>query len=312
MIVVGVGASHTTLMNTHWDAVADNDLAIAFRNGLAEAGDIVRAARPDVAVIVGPNHFRGFWLDLMPAFTLGVGEVFGAGEHGTPEGLLPSDPALGRELLEALLADDFDVAFSAKLTIDHGITHAIQYVLAEQVLPVVPLVINAFAPPLPRLRRCLDLGWSLGRALAKSDRRVALIGSGGLSHSLALPDWRHPQSDDDEFLVTSWVEGRGRWQEFEARRRGIVVGGAVRLATDFDADFLAALSAGELERWVAQPELDNELVSRGGNGANELRNWLVLAAACGHAPGRTLQYSAMPEWKTGMAVAVIDDPTEPS
>jgi 2,3-dihydroxyphenylpropionate 1,2-dioxygenase len=312
MIVVGVGASHTTLMNTNWEAVADNERAIAFRAGLAEASAIVRATQPDVAVIVGPNHFRGFWLDLMPAFTLGVGDVMGAGEHGTPEGTLPTDPAFGREILESLLTDEFDVAFSAKLTIDHGITHAIQYVLPDLGVPVVPLVINAFAPPLPRLQRCLDLGRSLGRVLSRSGRRVVLIGSGGLSHSLALPDWRKPQSDDDEFLVMSWIEGRGRWQDFEPRRRGIVVGGEARLAIDFDAEFLDAFSAGDLGRWVAQPELENGLVARAGNGANEIRNWLVLAAACGHAPGRTIEYSAMPEWKTGMAVAVIDNPTEPT
>ena len=89
------------------------------------------AARPDVAVIVGPNHFRGLWLDLMPAFVLGVGEVVAAGEHGTPEGPLPADPAFARELLDALYEDEFDVAFSGRLTIDHGITHAVQYLLTD-------------------------------------------------------------------------------------------------------------------------------------------------------------------------------------
>ena len=53
-------------------------------------------------------------------------------------------------------------------------------------------------------------------------------------------------------------------------------------------------------------------MARAGNGGNEIRGWLVLAAACGDAPGETLAYSAMPEWKTGMGVAVIDRPTEPA
>ena len=112
--------------------------------------------------------------------------------------------------------------------------------------------------------------------------------------------------------MKSWVEGRGRWQDFEPRRRGIVVGGEPRLAPDFDAEFLGAFAAGGLERWTAQPGREDELVARAGNGANEIRSWLVLAAACGARPGRTIEYSAMPEWKTGMAVAVIDDPTEPT
>ena len=51
-------------------------------------------------------------------------------------------------------------------------------------------------------------------------------------------------------------------------------------------------------------------VSHSGNGANELRTWIVMAAACGWSPGRTLCYSPMPEWLTGMAVAVIERPGE--
>jgi 2,3-dihydroxyphenylpropionate 1,2-dioxygenase len=45
-VVFGIGASHTTLMNTNWDAVAHLDRAIAFRQGLADASDRLRAARP--------------------------------------------------------------------------------------------------------------------------------------------------------------------------------------------------------------------------------------------------------------------------
>jgi 2,3-dihydroxyphenylpropionate 1,2-dioxygenase len=51
-----------------------------------------------------------------------------------------------------------------------------------------------------------------------------------------------------------------------------------------------------------------DLVEVAGNGGNELRNWIAMVAACGWAPGRALCYSAMPEWLTGMGVAVIDDP----
>jgi 2,3-dihydroxyphenylpropionate 1,2-dioxygenase len=37
-----------------------------------------------------------------------------------------------------------------------------------------------------------------------------------------------------------------------------------------------------------------------------LRTWLTMAAALGFAPGRALAYSPMPEWLTGMGVAVIE------
>ena len=71
-IVIGAAASHTTLMNTKWDAVDHLPRAHAYRDALGSVRERIRATRPDLVVIVGSNHFRGFWLDLMPAFTIGV------------------------------------------------------------------------------------------------------------------------------------------------------------------------------------------------------------------------------------------------
>ena len=97
-IVLGVGASHSTLMNTHWDKVIHIEEAERFRAALGQARDAIAAARPDVAVIIGSNHFRGFWLDMIPAFTLGVGEVIASGEAKTPSGPQHTAEVLG-ELL---------------------------------------------------------------------------------------------------------------------------------------------------------------------------------------------------------------------
>lgn len=305
-IVLGVGASHTTLMNTQWEAVDHLPRAHAFRDALGEAAGALEAAAPDLVVIVGSNHFRGFWLDLMPPFTIGVDEVIASGEHGTPSGPQAVDPDAARALCEHVMGAGFDLAFSAKLQVDHGISHAVQYLVPGGV-PVVPIVVNAFAPPLPPMRRTLALGDALAAAARAlpGDRRVAVIGTGGLAHAIPFPDWRRPEGDDEEFLVESFREGRGRWEDFEARRRPLVVNAPPRLNTDFDERVLDLLGAGKLA--TLPDELgDDELVAVAGNGGNEIRAWLVMAAALGHAPGRTLAYSPMPEWLTGMAVAVVD------
>jgi len=308
-VVVGVMASHTTLMNTQWDAVDHLDRAHEFRNGLWETRDALTAANVDVAIIVGPNHFRGFWLDLMPSLTVGAGEVIGAGEHGTPAGPLDTDPVLARHLLQCFANDRIDAAFSLRLQVDHGITHALQYIVPEGV-PIVPIVVNSFAPPLPALDRVAAYGESIARAVANDGRdlRVAVIGSGGLSHRLPFPDWRSPASDDDDFLVQSWLDGRNDWTSFEARRREIVVAAPPDLNEEWDRNVLTTLGAGHAHDLCA---LDADLVATAGNGANELRNWIATAAACGWAPTRTVAYSAMPEWLTGMAVVVIDSPNPP-
>ena len=305
-VVHGVMASHTTLMNTRWQEVAHLQGPIDFRNALQDAREGIERSGAETAIIFGPNHFRGMWLDLMPAFTIGVGVVIGAGEHGTPAGPQATDSALAHHLLEELMRSGFDPAFSDQLEIDHGITHAIQYLVPDG-MPIVPVVINSFAPPLPPIDRCRSFGTVVGAAVASfaQDRNVAIIASGGLSHTLPFPDWRAPLSDDDEFLVDSWREGRANWKRYEERRRSIVLGASAVINEAFDREVLEAFALGD-SMSVAENDLD--LVATGGNGANEIRNWIVAAAACGAAPARTLCYAPVIEWLTGMAVAEIDRP----
>lgn len=307
-IVLGIGASHTTLMNTQWDKVDHLPRAHAFRDGLSAASDALHAAEPDVVVVIGSNHFRGFWLDLMPAFTVGAGKIRSSGEHGTPAGELPSDSSFALDLCRGLIDRDIDIAFSDNLSVDHGISHAYQWVVGEdRPLPIVPIVVNCFAPPLPRLQRAADFGYVLRETIENLPNvsRVAVIATGGLSHQLPFPDWRAPSGDDEEFLARSWSEGRGDWKQFEARRREIVVNAPARTNPEFDRNFLALLERGHLST-LARDLGQDALLASAGNGGNEIRAWIMMAAALGNMPARTLAYSDMPEWLTGMAVALIE------
>jgi 3-O-methylgallate 3,4-dioxygenase len=67
--------------------------------------------------------------------------------------------------------------------------HAFQFIhrrlLKEQVLPVIPVILNTFDPPnQPTPRRCVALGAALRELIAAwpQDLRVGVIASGGLSH----------------------------------------------------------------------------------------------------------------------------------
>ncbi|MEV4096260.1 hypothetical protein [Streptosporangium saharense] len=306
-IVLGVGASHSTLMNTHWDRVVHTDRAEAFRDALDAARRRVALARPDVVVIVGSNHFRGLWLDLVPAFTVGVGEVVAMGEAGTPKGPQRTDPEFARALAADLVEAGTEVAISARLQIDHGQSHAIQYLLGDLDVPVVPLVVNVFARPLPTLARCVQLGENLAEAVRKiaGERRVVVVASGGLSHRLPWPsDWADPQDDDEAFLVDAWTNGRGEWERYDRRRREIIVAARPTIFPEFDRAFLDDLAGGRLRRYASMTT--DELEAVAGNGGQELRTWLVMAAALGFVPGTPLVYAPMPEWLTGMGVAVLD------
>ncbi|WP_216215381.1 DODA-type extradiol aromatic ring-opening family dioxygenase [Amycolatopsis aidingensis] len=305
-IVLGIGASHSTLMNTHWEQTSRKFEARRFRYALHQARAAIVESGADSVLLIGSNHFRGFWLDLIPSFTIGVGECVASGESGTPSGPQAVDVPLARHLVDTLVGSGrFDLAYSARLQIDHGQSHAIQYLLDELDLPIVPLVVNVFAPPLPTMDRCARLGEAIGQALREFEgRRVAVIASGGLSHRLPWPDWREPDGEDEEFMVRAWLDGRHNWAEYDTRRREIIRAAEPVINSEFDEYFLRLLEAGEARTLAGY---STELLEReAGNGGQELRTWLVMAAALGYAPALRLAYEPMPEWLTGMGAALID------
>jgi len=303
-VVIGVGASHSTLMNTHWDDAQDTSGPERFKAGLDSARDILKEAQPDAAVVVGANHFRGFFLDLMPAFTVGVGECSGLGESGTPKGPLPVDTGLARNIAWGLSERDFDIAISLRLEVDHGITHSLQYLVPELDVPIVPIVINAFTPPLPSLRRCFALGEAI-RDIVQSDgddKRIAVIASGGLSHHLPWPKWFAAITDDEQFLVEAFLEGRHAWEQYEDRRRSIVRSAESQINEEFDEEFLRILADRDWDDLLSRST--EEIEQLAGNGGQEIRNWVVAAAAV-DGKGEKLAYEPIENWITGMAVATL-------
>ncbi len=113
--------------------------------------------------------------------------------------------------------------------------------------------------------------------------------------------------DDDDFLVSAFADGRERWREFEVRRREIILAGAPCINDAFDRDLLARLAQGSVAPLLEMT--NDELGAAAGNGGQEIRTWIVTAAAMGGAPGRTLSYEPMPEWLTGMGVAIFEEIT---
>ncbi len=304
-ISLGIGASHTTLMNTQWHKVDYLQGAHDFKQALQQASKALHAQKPDAVIVIGSNHFRGHWLDLMPGFTVGVDEVIASGEHGTPMGKQQSAADIGLEMANQLIGAGFDIAFSTRLVIDHGISHAIQYLTLEGQIPIVPFMVNCFAPPLPKLSRCIQLGRAIGQVIAQmpDDLSVAIIASGGLSHQLPFPDWRQPASNDDAFFVDAWKNGRGDWEKYEKRRRDIIVNAPAQINEQFDQALLKAFCEGKTQQWLDNIS-EEELLMQAGNGANEIRNWLIMHAALDFCTGETLAYAPVTEWLTGMGVFI--------
>jgi protocatechuate 4,5-dioxygenase beta chain len=137
------------------------------------------------------DHGLNFFLDKLPTFAMGAAQEYRSEDEGWGIPVsrpIPGDPALSWHLINALVADEFDVTMCQDMLIDHAVTIPMALIWPGRTWPVkiVPIEINTVQHPLPSLGRCLKLGRSIGRALESYDQnlRVVVIGTGGLSHQL--------------------------------------------------------------------------------------------------------------------------------
>lgn len=297
-----VGLSHTPLMglNPVPDAVQrDVDAA------LASLRDAVHAWAPERLVLIGPDHYNGFFNALMPPFCIGDDAV-AVGDYLTPAGRLNVDAAGAIGLAAHLMEDDFDVAVSRRMRVDHGFAQALQVIWGGlDTPPLVPLFMNAVAQPgIPRLRRCRALGASIGRFLDADPRRTLVIGSGGLSHEPPVPTLSHPDASVRERIT---VRREATEAERDAKTQRVMAAGVALargdaamkpLNPDWDRRWMDALADDRLDALLA---LDEDGITRdAGLSGHESKTWLIARAA---VPGALVcpvrWYRAIPEWIAG-------------
>jgi aromatic ring-opening dioxygenase catalytic subunit (LigB family) len=78
------------------------------------------------------------------------------------------------------------------MALDHGVMSVLPLLTSPPwPIKVVPIEVNVLREPLPTPRRCWRLGQAVGRAIRshRSDDRVAVLSTGGLSHQLHGPDF---------------------------------------------------------------------------------------------------------------------------
>lgn len=176
--------------------------------------DIWEDVKPDIAVIMGNDQKEIFNEDMIPAFTVFSGETLynepateeqipkmAPGIHEAESGHNPPEyteypgvPELGELIIRQATKDGFDVAQMTEIPRhnDHwssGVGHAYGYiyrqVMRDNVVPNVPVITNTFFPPnQPTAKRCYEFGQMVGKAIRAwdSDLKVAVFGSGGMSH----------------------------------------------------------------------------------------------------------------------------------
>lgn len=160
---------------------------------------LVEDYKPDALVVVGDDQGDMFTEANNPAISVFRGdEVWGTSRpffylDERPDASyirLPVHKELADLLVHGLIKRGFDPANSLELKPeghpDRGVSHMLTYPMRKIVpsldIPVVPVFLNAYYPPQPTGRRCWDLGVTIADIFKNRPERIAIYGSGGMSH----------------------------------------------------------------------------------------------------------------------------------
>jgi protocatechuate 4,5-dioxygenase beta chain len=172
-------------------------------------------AKPDVLIAIGNDHLHQFFMDNMPAFMIGKMEQYDGTFHdeirefGLPTCKLAGDPELSDAIMEGAFDRGVDFAYSNELTIDHSIIVPMLFVRPEMDIPIVPILTNCIAPPMPRPKRFYEVGKAIRAAIdsLSSNKRVGVLVSGHLSLEIGGPKQfeRHLTDPNFDADAVGWI-----------------------------------------------------------------------------------------------------------
>jgi len=268
-LVGAFAASHAPLIAREWEQMSPGARDI-ITSSFDEMGRRLSALKPDVLVMLSPDHWVNFFLNNLPSFCIGIGP-----EHdGPPEPFvaavfphktLPGHAEFGRHLTDTAFAEGFDPSISYRVRLDHGFCIPLWRLGLDPIPAIVPIFVNELEDPMPSVARCFDWGRLIAKAVDSypSDLRIAILGSGGLSHSIGEPT----MGDIDEPFDHACIDLFKRAGEAEISET--------------------------LEDWMP----------RAGNGSHEVRSWVIPHAAMGGKGFDLIHYAPISEIYVGCGFA---------
>lgn len=293
MTLALLATSHSPLLE-HADLPAD--IADELDDTFTEARRFVHEFDPDLVVNVAPDHYNGFFYDVMPPYCIGYSAT-SIGDYGSQAGPLDVPEGIARRLTESVIGDGIDLSVSLGMEVDHGAVQPMEILYGDiAAKPLIPIFVNSVAPPFTPLQRIRLLGEALGRHLSTLDQRILLIASGGLSHDPPVPNLETATTEQRQMLM-----GRKRPLPPEARNarqerviataRDFATGKAAiqDLAPEWDRELLRILESGDLARidtWTPEG-----MARVAGNSSHEVRTWIAGYAALGAAGPYTVNHT---------------------
>ncbi len=254
-----------------------NDAQKRVRDAYLEVGKRIGELGATTVIVIGADHYVLFGPGCLPSYLIGIGDVSGPYERfpDIPQGDIPNNTALALHIAKFGREQGFDWAVAKTLRVDHsiGVPARLCALSNDSVKGVVPVYLASGVEPLLPMRRAYELGKLIGAAIKDwpADERVAVIGSGGISHWVGLPEMGKVNEKFDRWVLDCVTRG--------------------------DAEAMLKLS-------------DAEVFEQGGNGAWEIRNFLCMMGALDSRTGHIIAYEQGPQWVTGLGFAEVHATTQ--
>jgi 2,3-dihydroxyphenylpropionate 1,2-dioxygenase len=250
--------------------LADPEARDTFYAAFGRMREAIEATKPDALIVVAGEHFANFFMNNMPPFAMGLadhyeGPIEDENWIGIRRSQVPGNRDLSLRLITGIMRE-IDIAYAEEWKFDHGIMVPLHFLTPRYDLPVIPVNLNCQGPPLTPLYRAYTFGRVLRRVCDEAPERIALIGTGGISHWPATPN-------------------------------------SGKINEAWDRQFLDRWSANERDALLAYT--DEEVYQQAGQGGFEIRTFIVVSGASEGSTGDVLYYRPIPIFAVGCTIGIM-------
>jgi 2,3-dihydroxyphenylpropionate 1,2-dioxygenase len=242
---------------------ADPETRDAFYAGLDKMRKDIVDSGAEAIIVIAAEHFANFFMNNMPAFCMGMAETY-EGPIEDPKWLkierttIPGNPELSLRIIKEVMKT-VDTAYSQEWKFDHGISVPLNFLTPSYDMPIIPVNINCQGPPLTPLNRVWAFGEAIRRACDSVPEKIAIVGTGGISHWPATPD-------------------------------------SGKINIKWDEEFMGRFIRNDKEAMLSYT--DEDIYLEGGQGGYEIRTLIAVAAAVKGAKANVGFFKPIPIFST--------------
>jgi len=257
-----------------WFKAAPQEEQVMALSSLEKMRDHLDEQEVDLLILVGNDHLLNWPISNTPEFTVGIDDKH-IGPADWYDGWLDQEEKyevagnskLARFIVNEAARHGLAMSYKRDMQFDDSISVPNKHLNPEMSRPLIPITLNCTVPPIPTPERAYNNGLILKQIIQDwdGDERVAVVGTGGLSHEPGGPRY---------FFIDE----------------------------EFDRWFLGLLEEGDHEKMLRECTLE-VMEEAGSGGTAELISWF-FAMAFTEGPAEVLGYAPSHTWRSGTGFVI--------